>query len=190
MNKTAIIFGGAFNPPTVAHQIIFQATVDYASSVGAEVWLLPSGNRTDKTIPVTRSRRIDYIEAMVNDLQPGQVPISVVTSELDRKVPVETYDTHLELLKSNPGYDLVWVFGADSTQTMQDWKQGNWLIQNMKMLLVTRPGSDVNFNIVNFEILEIAALDVSSTELRRRIEMKEPFDDITSPSVARLLKVN
>jgi|GEM_PF-3241881 len=40
--KNTIIYGGAFNPPTRAHQAILQACIDYAEqlSVDAEVWLM------------------------------------------------------------------------------------------------------------------------------------------------------
>lgn len=188
--KRTVVYGGAFNPPTIAHQIIFQATVDYARSNGADVWLLPSGDRTDKTIPTSRSRRIDYIEAMVEDIESDDVPITILTTELDRKISVESYDTYIELCDANPDRDFIWVFGADSTETMLAWKNGDWILENVAMLLIERPGSIINPLVKTYDSLHIPSLDVSSTELRRRIEMKLPFDDITSPAVHALLKTN
>lgn len=182
-----VIYGGAFNPPTIAHQVILQSCVDYANEIEADIWLLPSGNRTDKQIDTSRDRRLEYIDAMIEDVTNLQNEIGVLHIELDRDVPVETYDTIQELNGLYPDREFIWVFGADSTQTMTEWKNGQWLLDNTKMLLVGRPGSQTNPAVQDGTPLEIPSLDVSSTELRRRIAMREDFDELVSNSVFRLL---
>lgn len=65
--KNTIIYGGAFNPPTRAHQAILQACIDYAEqlSVDAEVWLMPSGDRVDKKIEASYADRLELLSSSV-----------------------------------------------------------------------------------------------------------------------------
>lgn len=182
-----IIYGGAFNPPTLAHEAILQASVDYASTINAEIWLLPSGDRVDKQIPTPRERRLEYIEAMIEDVTNETTKIDVITSELDRTVTVETYDTVAELAKNNPDRNFTWVFGADSTETMADWKEGSWLLENLSMLVVERPGSTVNPLARKVVALSIPTLEVSSTLVRQRLATGEPVQHLVGGSVHKAL---
>lgn len=188
-NRTeAIIYGGAFNPPTLAHELIVQSCVDYARDRDAEVWLLPSGNRLDKTIETPRARRLEYITAMVMGLNVGGVPIRVPTLELDRSVPVETFDTVTELAALEPNYDMTWVFGADSTETMADWKQGEWLLEHLPKLVIERPGCEVSPLARQATMLTVQTPDVSSTFVRQRLANRETVDDLVPQRVARILQ--
>lgn len=45
-----IIYGGAFNPPTLSHVAILQAVLEFAEPTQSEVWVMPSGTRLDKAI--------------------------------------------------------------------------------------------------------------------------------------------
>ncbi|MFY9227895.1 MAG: nicotinate-nicotinamide nucleotide adenylyltransferase [Candidatus Microsaccharimonas sp.] len=182
-----VIYGGAFNPPTLAHQEILQAAVNYARPHGAEVWVMPSGNRIDKAIPATREQRLAYVAGMIEDTDVTGVPTSVYTAELDRSVAVETYDTVVELADTYPDREFRWVFGADSTETMGEWQHGDWLLRNLAMLVVERAGSTINPLAVRALALTIPHLDLSSTELRRRIEQGEPFDDMVGQRVFSIL---
>jgi nicotinate-nucleotide adenylyltransferase len=182
-----VVYGGAFNPPTVAHQVIFQECVDFASENDADVWILPSGNRVDKTIAVDRALRLTYIEAMFTDLREHSVQVDLSTIELDRHRPVETYDTVVELAEAHPDREFIWVFGADSTETMPGWKNGQWLLDNVHMLLLDRPGSKLNPAVKTWSPLSVPVMDVSSTELRHRVQTGKDFRELVSPSVFKLL---
>lgn len=188
MKPQIVVYGGAFNPPTIAHQAILQECVKYAEAHETEVWLLPSGERRDKHINATRETRLQYIDAMIADVDnPNSVPMKILTSELDRPVNVETYDTLTELNSLYPEYEFVWVFGADSTQTMLDWKEGQWLMDNVSMLLIERPGSVVNPAVKNWEPLKVPSLDVSSTQLRSLLAEGKDFRHMVTTSVHQLL---
>lgn len=178
-----IIFGGAFNPPTKAHIEILQASINYAETVGAEVWLLPSGNRKDKTIPTSKETRLDLLDAMVKDVDIRQVKVRVELLELERIKPVETYDTVQELTTLYPEYEQTWVFGADSTTTMPDWNNGHWLVNNLDMIIINRTGSQVNPFILNYKVVDIPTPDISSTLLRHKIDCGEDFLDLVTPYV-------
>jgi nicotinate-nucleotide adenylyltransferase len=182
-----IIYGGAFNPPTLAHEAIIIEAVEFARQHEAEVWILPSGDRTDKLIPVSRERRLGYIAAMLSDVPHEDITIRVDETELAMSQDTETYDTATYFKEQYPDRSFRWIFGADSTRTMASWKQGQWILEHLDMLVVERPGSVINPKARDVETMNIPPLTVSSTEVRRRLETGEPIDDLVGPAVRRLL---
>lgn len=185
--KETIIYGGAFNPPTRAHEAILQACVDYAEPRDADVWLLPSANRQDKTIDTTRERRLELCEALCRDVVRRTVDLGVNTMELDRGRQTETYDTVRELADTHTDRQFTWVFGSDSVATMRSWDNGDWLADNLSMLVVERPGVprvELGARAVR---LQVATSEMSSTELRRRIAAGENYTPLVGTHVAALL---
>jgi len=186
--RNTIIYGGAFNPPTRAHQAILQACVDHAEAIGADVWIMPSGSRTDKMIEKTRADRLRMVEALCRDVVTRTVELHIETCELDRDKPVETYDTVIELGKMYDDKRFLWVFGSDSVATMPEWHGGDWLQHNLSMLVIERPGSPLQDLDGDITELCVAPTDVSSTEVRARLAANEPVDDLVGPEVLACLK--
>ena len=185
--KETVIYGGAFNPPTLAHVAILRACFEYAETNEADVWVMPSGDRLDKIIPTSRETRLHYIDAMIADAGDGVHDVTVYISELERTVSVETIDTVNELQSDFPDRYFRFVFGADSTETMPSWKGGRQLLEELPMLVVEREGSRVNPMARYATRLFVQAPAVSSTQVRQRLMMGAPVDELVSPQVARLL---
>ncbi len=185
--QETIIYGGAFNPPTRAHQAILQACVDYAEPRQAEVWLLPSASRTDKIIETDHSQRLAFCEALTQDVIRRTVLLNIETTELLRESPTETYDTVRELEAQYPHRRFTWVFGADSVATMPTWDHGDWLRENLSMLVINRPGAVLPQLGVHAAELAVEAGSFSSTELRRRLADDEGYDDLVGQHVYAVL---
>lgn len=185
--REVVVYGGAFNPPTRAHEQILQACVEYAGENNGDVWLLPSASRADKAIDVSIARRIALCEALSRDVVRNMVEVRVETSELTRGVQTETYDTVQEFAARYPDRHFRWVFGSDSVATMSEWQGGAWMQDNLSMLVVDRPGCepiDVRENAVH---LAVAPMDTSSTELRGRIARGEDYRTLVGHEVAQVL---
>ena len=182
-----IIYGGAFNPPTRAHQAILQACVDYAEPRQAEVWLLPSASRKDKTINEPFERRLEMCDALVQDVMRRTVNIDINIMELGKPQPTETYNTVCELNESFADRNFTWVFGEDSVATMSEWNHGPWLIEQLSMLVIERPGYHIGNLGPRAVKLAVDTGDVSSTELRQRLADGADFEHLVSPSVGALL---
>lgn len=182
-----IIYGGAFNPPTLAHVAILQACIDFAEPRQSDVWVMPSGTRTDKIIETSRQTRLDYIAAMIADTDKRDVPVAVNTTELDQLIPTETYDTVSRLRAEHEDRDFRFVFGADSTETMGSWHGGDELLETLPMLVVGRHGSVINPLARCAVRLDVIPPEVSSTEVRRRQSAGELLDGFVSPRVRMLL---
>ena len=182
-----IIYGGAFNPPTRAHQAILQACVDRAEHTGADVWLLPSGSRTDKTIEVTREDRLRMLDALIGDVLTRVVAVHVDTSELDRTSRTETYETVTQMSLLHADRRFIWVFGSDSVETMHEWQRGEWLLDNLPMLIVERPGTPMRAVGRHATRLEVNTPATSSTDVKRLIAARQPIDHLVPPKVLELI---
>jgi len=186
--KETIIYGGAFNPPTLAHKAILDASADYAQTRQADVWVMPSGDRSDKTIRTSRDLRLAYINAMIESIDNTEVVPQVVTTELDRTIMVETYDTVKELEDQYPDRTFTFVFGADSTETMAQWHGGNVLLETLSMLVVEREGSVVNPMAKHAVRMQVNVPNVSSTQVRERLAAGISVEDLVAAPVALLLQ--
>lgn len=186
--KDTIIYGGAFNPPTRAHQVILQACIDHAGQNNADVWLLPSGDRTDKTINVSRENRLRMINALKDDVVKRTVQVHVETSELDKTEQTETFDTVLYFDETYPDRRFIWVYGSDSVETMPEWYMGEWLFDNLPMLVIERPGAPIKKLGGYASRLRVDTTAISSTKVRNRLAANEAIDDLVSPSVLACLQ--
>lgn len=185
--KPTIIFGGAFNPPTVAHEAMLQACVQTAQNLGADIWILPSGERTDKSIGVALERRIKYIEAMIADVSTNGIEVSINRYELEKGGMINTYDTARYFEEAHPDRSFIWVFGADSMVTMRQWPGGDWLMESTDKIVFERDGIDcADFKRVR-ALCRVDAKGVSSTELRRRLSEGEDYRQLVGAAVYALL---
>lgn len=184
--KQVIIFGGAFNPPSRGHVWILGRCAQIARASGAEIWIIPSGERRDKYIGVSRQTRVELCEAMQADAQIEPGLARIITTELDRAKLVETIDTVRELTRQYPDYHFRWVFGADSYATMRQWRGGDWLAEHLDMLIVTRNGLPIETR-QNVEILHGINDDISSTQIRTVYAKGDDAGSMVTPRVKDLL---
>ncbi len=184
--KEVIVYGGAFNPPTVAHQAIAQAAADYAVERDMELWLLPSGERYDKKIGVSVEKRLSYAHALLASLS-TTATTQVCDVELKNTEMSQTFLTYERLAEDNPQATFTWIFGSDSVNTMHEWERGDWLRENLPLLVVERPGYELQDHGNNIQILEVDQLTTSSTEVRTRHEQGLSVAELVPPSVLPLL---
>jgi len=186
--KNVIIYGGAFNPPTVAHHSITKACCDYAESIKAEFWLMPSGDRTDKAIGIDVTTRLKILKAFMGDFKNGPTKLRIEESEVHLKVSTETCDTVRRLEAEYPKVNFYWVFGADSVLTMRQWNDGDWLWDHINMLVIPREGFTVKQIPSKASILKVSQPIVSSTEVRSLIRRGLGADHLVPKSVAEIVR--
>jgi nicotinic acid mononucleotide adenylyltransferase len=92
-----------------------------------------------------------------------------------------------EFADMHPNRRFRWVFGADSVATMHEWEGGDWMLENLDMLLIARRGAVAPNLGANALFLTVHTGNESSTELRRRIASQEPYGDMVGPAVYREL---
>jgi nicotinate-nucleotide adenylyltransferase len=185
MTDKIIVYGGAFNPPTIAHQAIAQAAADYAELERCELWLLLSGDRTDKSIHVPYKKRVAYAQGLVASLKTNAT-IEIVTYELELQEPTKTITTYNNFQKLFPSKQFIWLFGSDSLQTMPSWEEGDYLVNNMNILAVVRSGYNIQSR-KNVTELRVVTPLISSTEVRERLKSGESITGLVPETVESML---
>ena len=155
MEKIGIL-GGTFNPIhhghlTVAEEVRCRLGLDY-------ILLIPTGKPPHKKETTFSEHRYLMTRLAIED----NPRLRVSRIEIDREGMSYTVDT-LRVLKEQTDADLFFIVGADEMNQISSWRGADILPSLCKWVAVTRPGHSIQ------NALEIPAVDISSTELRRRI---------------------
>lgn len=181
------IYGGAFNPPTRAHEAITRACLELEGI--DEVWLMPSGDRMDKRFDLGDTDRRSMLEYVVEEVFGHDPRLKVSCFELDYMPrPTQTYKTVDALVKRYPDNNFKFVFGADSYHDMPNWQEGERLRETLGMLIVPRGGVTIP-DAPNVTVLKVPTCEaLSSTEVRNRISAGQSIDHMVCRGVANYIK--
>lgn len=188
--KEVIIYGGAFNPPTKAHQSILEALAEIAEKTYGEVWLLPSGEREDKTIGLDPKVRVNMCEALKKSLALNQNIVKIQTFELFAKQQTNTYVSAKKLAQKFPDTHFTWVFGGDSLHTMPSWPHGKKLMAEIDMLIVPRPGTNTPPLPNRAQKLSVDLDPMSSTEVRRAILEGKTYHHLVPNEIIEIIELH
>jgi nicotinate-nucleotide adenylyltransferase len=175
------VLGGTFDPVHVGHVV---AAVESRFVLGLDrVLFVVAGDPWQKRgrVAAPPADRLALVQAAIEPIE-GLETSSV---EIDRDRPSVTADT-LEAL-ARPGRELYLLLGADAAANMPTWRRLEETRDLCTLVVVTRagerarpPGDDWSVRHVT-----IPRLDVSSSDLRRRLAEGRPIDGLTPPAVVR-----
>lgn len=179
------VFGGTFDPIHRGHVEVAEAVL---GALGLDQMLVVVANEPwqKQDRPVTPAEdRFALVAAALAD-RPGLVPSRI---ELDRGGPSYTVDTVRRLLELEPGAEVVVVVGADVVAGLHTWFEPEALRGLVTLAVVDRPGVPVLDPPPGWRFVHVpvAPLDVSSTDLRARLEAGEPVEDDLPESVIRCI---
>ena len=128
-----------------------------------------------------------------NERDPS-VRFNVDDLELKRTGPSYTIDTARELRRR--GWPEVWwLVGADMLNYLPHWHEPDALLREVNFLVLQRPGIELRwddlpprFQHLRQNVVAAPLVDVSATEIRRRVRAGEPIDDLTPPPVAQYIR--
>lgn len=178
------VFGGTFNPPTLAHQAIIGACLEHPAF--DEVWVMPSGDRTDKDITVPATDRIAMLEAVKAEVFENTDRLHITDIELQLPAPTETIKTVNTLRTVYTGIRFWMVYGADSYAAMPTWRGGEELQRTVPMLVLPREGYELpaeSARIKHLPLTDPELLGMSSTRVREAAEQQKPFADLVCNAV-------
>lgn len=175
-----IVFGGSFNPPTLAHRDMTEALL-HAYPM-AEVWLMPSGDRHDKAGFLPDEQRLEMLEIVRHTLsEPDRV--AVCDLELQDTGVTETYKTVGRLAAAEPTRSFRYVFGGDAYLGMPTWRYGEAMQAELPMIVIPRDKITLKVGS-NCDVLTLN-LDkgISSTEVRRRLDRGQAIDQLVCDGI-------
>ncbi len=110
--------------------------------------------------------------------------------EIDRGGPSYTADTLTELAARHPGAELFLVVGSDVVGELPTWERADEVGRRATLVAVARPGVNVSPPPPSWrmEVVEVPALDVSSTDLRARVAAGRPIDVLVPAGAVREIR--
>ena len=166
------IFGGSFNPIhnghiILARQLKKQAALD-------EVWLMVSSQN-----PLKQHADLLADEArmeMARKAVEGEEGIMACDYEMHLPRPSYTWNTLQALSRDYLDREFVLMIGGDNWKLFDRWYHAEDIRQHFEIVVYTRTPGDPGF------------IDISSTEIRRRIREGLSFEDLVPKSVADIIK--
>lgn len=180
--KRICVFGGTFDPPHVAHLV---AAINVRHQLSLDLVLLVVANQPWQKVndhAVTPAAdRLAMVEAAVT----GVEGVEASALEVIRGGMTFTVDTLHELRELHVGAELFLGLGEDAAAGLATWERLAEVRRLAKIVVVTRPGPHPTIEEEWIdERVEIPRLDISSSDLRRRVVSEDPIDFLVPPAVA------
>jgi nicotinate-nucleotide adenylyltransferase len=176
------ILGGSFNPPHIGHLLCAQ---EAHSQLGLDrVLLIPVASPPHKELD--RDPGADVRLELCRLAAREDERIEVSAMEVDRGGPSYTVDTLRAIHAEHPEDDLTFIAGGDMAASLPTWREPREILSLARMAVAERRGVkrvDVLERVASLgaaaasrvEFFELPRVDVSSSDVRRRIAEGRPI---------------
>ena len=181
------VFGGSFDPVHNAHVALASLALEQLGL--DEVRWIPTGQPSQKTRELADAADR---EAMVRLAIAGEPRFVLDRAELRRRGVSYTLDTMRELKAAEPDTEWFLILGQDQYTTLHTWRDWRELLGMVTLAVANRPGADLSANPQiarsDAQVVSLPMMDVSSTEVRRRVAAGESISDLVPEAVARYIE--
>lgn len=130
--------------------------------------VVPAGDPWQKKPQASKEDRLAMTCLGLEDLS-----VDVSDCEVARSGPSYAFDTVKILKAQNPLAKATWIIGSDALPHLSSWKNFEELVKSVEFLVVNRPGHLITSTDVHPDVqwssTEVAALDISATEIRETL---------------------
>lgn len=203
------IFGGSFNPPHNGH---VNSLTTVQKKMGFDVIHIIPNNRNPLKIPTETPGNEHRLEMTKQAFSSYGQAFIVDDVELKRGGKSYTVDTIKELLKKYKANELYLIIGADNFESFSDWKDYKKILELCNIVVTTRPGYQIpesetewpdyiaplveesDFGTLELktgrsvEFITLDDLDISSSELRKKLRLGRPVDKFLPLAVETYIK--
>jgi nicotinate-nucleotide adenylyltransferase len=177
------LFGGTFDPVHSAHVALAHSAL---RDLGlAEVRWVPTGQPWQKDRQITAAEdRVAMVERAIAD-EPRFVLDRI---EVDRPGPSFTLDTVRALCAAHPDTQWTLLIGQDQYASLHTWHDWRDLLARVHLAVANRPGDlrPVHADVIRcrHSSVPLPMLDISATDIRRRVARGQPISELVPPRVA------
>jgi len=185
------MMGGTFDPPHVAHLMLAEAALEtlrldrVVFVVAGDPWR-KSGRAVSPA-----AARVAMVRAAVEPL--GWATVSTV--EVEREGPSYTAETLAELMR--PGEEWWFILGADALADLPAWHEPRRIVELARLAVGRRPEANGDGSplvtpelaeavpgiAARIDVVEMPLMDVSATEIRRRVAAGESTEGLVPAAV-------
>lgn len=181
---TIALFGGSFNPPHVAHQLVALYVLE-TQPVDA-VWIVPTFKHALGKRLASYEDRLAMCELAAAALGP-RVVVSRAEADLAARPDfVSSRTLHLleHLAETHPGASFRLVIGADILAERDQWYRWDDVVARAPPIVIGRGGHATTADVT---ATELAMPAVSSTAIRARLAAQEEVGDLLPRQVLRYI---
>ena len=166
------IYGGSFNPIHEGHVRLAKALAD--SGLVDEMWLLVSPQNPFKVDAnlLDDEKRLHLARLAVKEVK----GVEVCDREFTLPRPSYMYNTLQALSQEHPDREFVLVIGADNWGRFPQRYRSRDILSAYPVIIYPRPGFALHDVPESVTVADTPLLDISSTEIRRRIATKPDYD--------------
>jgi len=191
--RRLLIFGGSFDPPHQAHVELPEAV---RIALGADVIVyMPAGRAPHKLNQqqTAGTHRLAMLRLAL--AEPIAAGTAVVLDDEIRRVeedgrPSYTVDTLEDLrLRIHPDAEMRLLIGTDQVRIFGSWKDWERVIELAEPVVMVRPPETIDHVPAAWRgrVVKVPAIDLSSTEVRGRVEAGEPLEGGVGEAVSRYI---
>lgn len=177
------LFGGSFDPFHLGHFLIARAARERFGL--QRVIFLPCARS-----PLKKHRPVASDQARLTMLRRGLQRHSwaeVSDWEVRQGGVSYTADTVRAWENRHPRAILYWIMGSDQWELLSSWREPRVLRKKLRFLVFPRPRAPRGRR--GFRMQEIPLrLDISASEVRRRIQHRLPIEGMVMPSIEALIR--
>ena len=185
MTKTGI-FGGSFNPIHNGH---VQLARQLREAAGLdEVWLMvsPQNPLKEQAGLLADDLRLQMARQALSD----EPFIEVSDYEFHLPRPSYTWNTLQALKDDFPDREFALLIGGDNWERFSRWYRADDIVSNYQIIVYPRRGSDIDLKSLppTVSVVEAELLDISSTDIRRRVRRGQPITGMVPDSIVQAVE--
>ncbi len=189
------ILGGTFNPPHLGHLVSAQEA--YLHLGLDRVMFIPA--RIPPHKPVEDEPGVEHRLELCRLAVRGDERFAVSDVEVVRDGPSYTVDTLEELTSKAPDSELFLILGGDIAAGLPEWHEPEKVLSLSTLAIAERPGttrSQIEGALGRLRgadratFFPMPTIDLSSTEIRRRVRAGQPIRYIVPDAVAAYIRDN
>jgi nicotinate-nucleotide adenylyltransferase len=165
------LFGGSFDPVHHGHLIVAQVARE---ALGLDALrFVPAREQPFKQ---GRHRSSPDDRAAMLSLAIGPTrEFAVELVEIERPGPSYTVNTLRALRERQPRAEFVLLLGADAAAELSAWREADRIPELARVVVFARPGSGIPTSPAIAQVINVPAIDISATEVRRRVGRGQPI---------------
>ena len=175
------IFGGSFNPIHNGHIALAKAFLEKENL--NEVWFLVSPQNPFK---VNQQLLADHLRLeLVRKAIADNPHFRASDYEFQLPKPSYTWNTLQHLSHDYPTHRFTLLVGGDNWAAFDRWYHAEDILSNYKIVVYPRRGQEIDKSTLptNVSILQTPLIDVSSTDVRQRVEQGEDISKLVPEEI-------
>ncbi|AMN31073.1 nicotinate (nicotinamide) nucleotide adenylyltransferase [Clostridium perfringens] len=155
-----VVFGGSFNPPSIAHIDILKE-IYYKKDGISKIIIVPVANEYEKKGLIEFKHRYNMLKIATNKYN----FIEICDIEYRQKHSMKTYEVLDYIQKKYSNEKICFILGADNFNYFSKWVNSEYILRNYKLLVVNRGDYNIENIIKTDDLLQKYRLNIISVEL-------------------------